>query len=82
MYKQIFKVMATFKELKNQSKNTTESLSLETSTDNQDEDLIFELEEARYMLNVIANNDFKGRDVQIVYNIALKLQDIIKNKNN
>lgn len=38
---------------------------------------IFELEEARYMLNLIANNDFKGRDIQVVYNIALKLQDIL-----
>lgn len=37
----------------------------------------FELEEARYMLNLIANSDFKGRDVQTVYNIAFKLQDIV-----
>lgn len=42
----------------------------------------FELEEARYMLNLIAKSDFKGSDVQTVYNIAFKLQDIIKENQN
>ena len=39
---------------------------------------LFELEEARYLLTLIAKTDFSGKDVQIVYNIAVKLQDIIK----
>ena len=72
--------MAFFNDIKNQIKNKNEDVEL--NQDDLENNLIFELEEARYMLNIIANNDFKGRDVQIVYNIALKLQDIIKNKNN
>lgn len=71
--------MASYQELKNKIKN-------EPTTNIEDSDLYdyntelttFELEETRYMLNLIANNDFKGRDVQIVYNIALKLQNLIK----
>jgi len=72
--------MAFFNDIKNQIKNKNENVEL--NQDDLENNLMFELEEARYMLNIIANNDFKGRDVQIVYNIALKLQDIIKNKNN
>ena len=37
-----------------------------------------ELEEARYLLALIAKSDFSGKDIQIVYNIALKLQNQIK----
>ena len=44
----------------------------------QEQDNSFEYEEARYMLNLIAKSDFKGQDVQVVYNIALKLQTLIK----
>jgi len=72
--------MAFFNDIRNQIKNKNENVEL--NQDDLENNLMFELEEARYMLNIIANNDFKGRDVQIVYNIALKLQDIIKNKNN
>ena len=37
-----------------------------------------ELEESRYLLALIAKSDFSGKDIQIVYNIALKLQNQIK----
>jgi hypothetical protein len=40
--------------------------------------LLLEVEEARYLLSLIANTDFSGKDIQIVYNTALKLQEIIK----
>lgn len=40
--------------------------------------LLLEAEEARYLLSLIANTDFSGKDIQIVYNTALKLQEIIK----
>ena len=43
-----------------------------------EENNTFELEEARYLLALIAKTDFKGTDIQIVYNIAVKLQSIIK----
>ena len=38
-----------------------------------------EIEEARYLLSLIAKSDFSGKDIQIVYDTALKLQEIIKN---
>jgi hypothetical protein len=37
-----------------------------------------EIEEARYLLSLIAKSDFSGKDIQIVYDTALKLQEIIK----
>ena len=43
-----------------------------------EENNTFELEEARYLLALIAKTDFKGTDIQVVYNIAVKLQSIIK----
>lgn len=69
--------MASFKELKNKL-TKTENPKNQLTEDNEIKiSSVFELEEARYMLNLIANTDFKGRDVQVVYNIALKLQDIL-----
>ena len=44
-----------------------------------EENNTFELEEARYLLALIAKSDFSGKDIQIVYDTALKLQEIIKN---
>lgn len=76
--------MSTFRELKrklaNNSKqletsNVSEVSSLQSET--PQEENLFELEEARYMLNLIANSEFKGKDIQVVYNIALKLQKIV-----
>ena len=37
-----------------------------------------EVGEARYLLALIARSEFSGKDVQIVYDSALKLQEIIK----
>jgi len=37
-----------------------------------------ELEEAVFLLNLIARSDFKGQDIQAVYNSVLKLQETIK----
>lgn len=74
--------MASFKDLKKRILKTEEELQtqppqhIKTVVDNN-----FELEEARYMLNLIANSDFKGKDIQIVYNIALKLQNILQTIN-
>ena len=39
---------------------------------------LLEIEEARYLLALIARSEFSGKDVQIVYDSALKLQEIIK----
>ncbi len=74
--------MASLKDLKRKlgSFSTEEKLKIEESSSQvlpSKKNNSFELEEARYLLNLIANSDFKGRDVQIIYNIAFKLQDIV-----
>ena len=78
--------MPTLQELKdklkfNQENNQQTQPKILEDDIEVEKDYIFEFEEARYMLNLISNNDFKGRDVQIVYNIALKLQTILKTLN-
>jgi hypothetical protein len=80
----ILSSMATFKEIKqnltqkdnisNQSQIFEEQIEEKIEDENK-----FEYEEARYMLNLIARSDFKGQDIQIVYNLAVKLQNIIQN---
>jgi len=68
--------MASFKDLKNKLQgNSTENKPLKTETS----DNSLELEEARYLLSLIAKSDFSGKDIQIVYNVAFKLQKIIEN---
>ena len=71
--------MASFKELKNKilSKSQLENVEPKVLEENNQ----LEYEEARYMLNLIAKSDFKGQDVQVVYNIAMKLQTLIKSLN-
>jgi len=78
--------MPTLQELKNRIKfNQEDNQKPQIETPQVDikveKDNLFELEEARYMLNLIANSDFKGRDIQVVYNIALKLQNILQTIN-
>lgn len=80
----ILSSMTTFKEIKqnltqkdnisNQSQIFEEQIEEKIEDENK-----FEYEEARYMLNLIARSDFKGQDIQIVYNLAVKLQNIIQN---
>lgn len=68
--------MATFQEIKSLAKESAqESLTQEIKVPQ------LELEEAKYILALVARSDFKGQDVQIVYNIALKLQETIKTLN-
>lgn len=38
----------------------------------------FELEEIRFLMNLISISDFKGKDVQLVYNVAFKLQNLLE----
>ena len=73
--------MASFKDLKNKLQGTptkTESPKTEPPKTKPINNNI-ELEEARYLLSLIAKSDFSGKDIQIVYNVALKLQKIIEN---
>ena len=81
--------MASLQELKNRLSNPSMKIEppkdlpkdLDTTTsDSEDNNTTsqLEIEEARYLLALIAKSDFSGKDIQIVYNTALKLQEIIK----
>ena len=64
--------MASFKDIKNLLKKDDEMV-VESKNLPQ-----LELEEAIFLLNLIARSDFKGQDIQAVYNSVLKLQETIK----
>jgi hypothetical protein len=64
------------KENKKNTKDTIEENIKDTTLNSIKQNL--ELEEARYLLSLIAKSDFNGKDIQIVYNVALKLQQIIE----
>jgi len=75
--------MASLQQLKNrlsgipekkETKKFTSSKTKKTNISNP----ILEIEEARYLLSLIARTDFSGKDIQIVYNTALKLQEILQ----
>ena len=77
IYNKILSFMSTFQEIKQTAKESAqESLTQEIKVPK------LELEEAKYLLALVARSDFKGQDVQIVYNIALKLQETVKTLNN
>lgn len=76
--------MASFRQIKKRLLDNNPSPipeQIEPKILEETEDNTFEYEEARYILNLIAKSDFKGQDVQVVYNIALKLQTLIKEIN-
>ena len=74
--------MASFRNLKDklQGKKTTKTSTTkkEQIQDIENKSSNLELEEVRYLLSLVAKSDFNGKDIQIVYNIALKLQNQIK----
>ena len=79
--------MASLQQLKNRlsgkpekevkPKPSTKKISSITPSIDKTLPLTLEIEEARYLLSLIAKSDFSGKDIQIVYNTALKLQEII-----
>jgi len=73
--------MASFKTLKArlQGKEIIPKSTIEKKQNfKEEENQNLELEEGRYLLALMAKSDFSGKDIQIVYNVALKLQNIIK----
>ena len=80
--------MASLQQLKNRisgKSNNKENLDSKNKTI-KDKNLssdkritTLEIEEARYLLALIVKSDFSGKDIQIVYDTALKLQEIIQN---
>ena len=66
MKKVIKKIMSDIKSLRN-------SLSGKT-----DKEITLSKEELEFLLQLIAKSNFEGRDVQIVYETAVKLQTLIQ----
>jgi hypothetical protein len=67
--------MPSFKDIRKKLKgedidSPKEKLENETSK--------FELEEIRFLMTLISTSDFKGKDVQLVYNVAFKLQNLLE----
>ena len=76
--------MASLKDLKNKlsgvsNKKEPIEKNISSTPQPKPEPPSLEIEEARYLLALIAKSDFSGKDIQIVYDSALKLQEIIKN---
>ena len=44
----------------------------------QEQSSEFSVEELDFLLQLIANSSFEGKDVQLVYQTALKIQNLIK----
>ena len=44
------------------------------STPNIEEDLLLNKEELKYLLTLIKNSSFQGKDIEILYNLSWKLQ--------
>tara|TARA_R110001592_G_scaffold56091_2_gene171142 strand:+ start:621 stop:887 length:267 start_codon:yes stop_codon:yes gene_type:complete len=72
------KGMASFKDLKSRIQGNKVKDPIKVEKKQKEENSNLELEEARYLLTLIAKSDFNGKDIQIVYNVALKLQNQIK----
>ena len=70
--------MATFKELKEklQGKKDLNPIN-KTEIKDKIEYPLLQIEEVRYLLSLIAKSDFSGKDIQTIYNIALKLQNMM-----
>jgi len=69
--------MASFKDLKARLQGKEILLPINKQQPKKEQDIL-ELEESRYLLALIAKSDFSGKDIQIIYNVALKLQNQIK----
>lgn len=44
----------------------------------KEQSLDFNVDELDFLLQLIANSTFEGKDVQLVYQTALKIQNLIK----
>jgi hypothetical protein len=66
MKKVIEKIMKDIKSLRN-------NLSGET-----DKEITLSKEELEFLLQLIAKSNFEGRDVQLVYETAVKIQQLLK----
>lgn len=68
--------MSSFKEIK--ALLGKESTLKSENNSKSEIDSRLELEELRYLLSLISNSTFQGRDLQVLYDIAYKIQLQIK----
>lgn len=87
VYKKIKNTMSSFRKKTTEKKSLIDSKptpiketdqTIKTPINESTLNTELSLEESRYLLALIAKSDFSGKDVQIVYNIAIKLQNVIK----
>lgn len=53
---------------------------LTKKAETNDAEITFTKEELEFLLKTIANSTFNGKDVQLVYDVAVKLQQTILDK--
>ena len=57
--------------IKEDSRKPTKNLSSSNT-----EDLFLGREEVKFLLSLIKDSEFKGKDIELVYNVTLKLQKV------
>ncbi len=48
-----------------------------SSNSNKEEDLLLNKEELKYLLSLIKDSSFPGKDIEIIYNLTWKLQQAV-----
>ena len=48
-----------------------------SNNSNKEEDLLINKEELKYLLSLIKNSSFPGKDIEIIYNLTWKLQQAV-----
>lgn len=56
------------------------SLRKRVDTSNKQNEVYLSPQELEFLLQLIAKSNFEGRDVQIVYETAVKLQQLLSNE--
>ena len=54
--------------------NKKEAAQRAASTNSPKEDLPLSKEELKYLLSLIKNSNFPGKDIEVIYNLTWKLQ--------
>ena len=58
-------------------KKNEAALKAASNSSNKEEDLLINKEELKYLLSLIKNSSFPGKDIEIIYNLTWKLQQAV-----
>lgn len=58
-------------------KKNEAALKAASNNSNKEEDLLINKEELKYLLSLIKNSSFPGKDIEIIYNLTWKLQQAV-----